>query len=128
MWFLFAVVFAVLPTLGQYLSGRQMEGYVQPGFFVLASKAQLYVVSMGLAASALGQALWQMKLGNFPSGLVPASVGNVLILAVTTYLAATADGESMNATAVGQQSTVILLATLLTAGTSTYLCERGTTR
>ncbi|MFC5216156.1 hypothetical protein [Streptomyces coerulescens] len=123
MWFLFAVIFAVLPTLGEWLNSRQFKEPTHAGFFELAARADLYVVSMGLAASAISQALMR-KRGSFPPALKFWSSVNVLALALTAFLAATADSSEMDPRTVGSQSFIILISTLVSAGSSTYICER----
>lgn len=123
-WFLLAVFFAVIPTLGQHISGMQRTDYHSPGLLVLAARADLFVVSMGLAANALVQSYDRARSEalNF-WGLV-----NVLVLAFTTYLAATSSGEGVSESRVGTQSLIILGITLVSAGRTTYLCERESTR
>lgn len=118
-WFLMAVVFAMLPTLGQHVSGLQRMDYTNPGLFVLAAKADLFVVSMGLAAQALVQCYDRSR----SEALNLWSLVNVLVLAFTTYLAATANADGVSETRVGIQSLIILGFTLVSAGRTTYLCE-----
>ncbi|UQI46719.1 hypothetical protein M1P56_21380 [Streptomyces sp. HU2014] len=126
-WFLFAVIFAVLPTLGEFLSGLQQKVHEKVGIFELASKADLYVVAMGLAASSVAQALMhEHENKKFPSALKFWFAMNVFTIALTAFLAATAKGPEVDAVVLGKQSLCILLATLIFAGSSTYLCERET--
>ncbi|MCI3276286.1 hypothetical protein [Streptomyces cylindrosporus] len=123
MWFAFAVLFAVLPTLGEFLSTRQKNGPHKFDFFELAARADLYVVAMGLAASALAQTLMRTKNSVTPPVLKFCGAVNILILALTALLAATSNGSDMNSKTVGQQSLILLITTLLSCGSSTYICE-----
>ncbi|MEU9603721.1 hypothetical protein [Streptomyces sp. NPDC048057] len=125
MWLVFAVIFAVLPTAIQYLNGRQTVGYEAPGFLEMASKAQLYLVAMGLTAQALGQAIGHLlKAASFRLALI--TVANALVLVVAALLASTADGPDKIASVVGQQSLMLFVAALLSAGSSTWICVGGT--
>ncbi|MEW1546850.1 hypothetical protein [Streptomyces tsukubensis] len=125
MWLVFAVIFAVLPTGIQYLNGRQTVGYEAPGFLEMASKAQLYLVAMGLTAQALGQAIGHLlKSASFRLAMI--TVANALVLAVAALLASTADGPDKIASVVGQQSLMVFVAALLSAGSSTWICVGGT--
>lgn len=124
LWFALSVIFALLPTIGQYLNGRQTAGFHQPGLMEWVSKAQLYIVSMGLAVTALGEALMHLRKAQ-SFRLVLVTIGNVLILAIATYLAPTADSDTTIKAVVGQQSLVIFIAALVTSGCSTWLCSSG---
>ncbi|MFE0187738.1 hypothetical protein [Streptomyces sp. NPDC058989] len=118
-WFLFAVFFAVMPTLGKHLGGLQRPDYESPSILVLAAKADLFVVSMGLSATAIAQAFDRERSNalNFWNSL------NIVILGLTSLLAATSSADGVSAARVGLQSLIILAVTLVSAGRSTYLCE-----
>jgi hypothetical protein len=124
LWFLLSVIFALLPTAGQYLNGRQTAGFHQPGFWAWVSKAQLYVVSMGLAVAAIGEALMHLWKSNQSFRLILVTISNVLIMLISAYLAPTADSEKKIDAIVGQQSLVIFFAALITSGCSTWLCVK----
>ncbi|GGX29224.1 hypothetical protein GCM10010383_69800 [Streptomyces lomondensis] len=109
-----------MPTLGQHVSGMQKTDYQNPGLYVLAAKADLFVVSMGLAANALVQSYDRER----SEALNFWGIVNVLVLAFTTFLAATANADGVNEARVGFQSLIVLGITLVSAGRTTYLCER----
>ncbi|MFH8405272.1 hypothetical protein ACH4FX_10925 [Streptomyces sp. NPDC018019] len=118
------MIFALLPTVGQYLNGRQTVGFHQPSFMEWVSKAQLYIVSMGLTVTALGEALLQLrKMQSFKLLLV--TILNVLILSIATFLAPNADSESTIKAVVGEQSLWLFGGALLASGCSTWMCATG---
>ncbi|MBO8185960.1 hypothetical protein [Streptomyces spirodelae] len=122
LWLLLSVVFALLPTGGQYLNGRQTEGFHQPGFWEWVSRAQLYVVSMGLAVAAVGEALMHLWKSNQSFRLILVTVTNVLIMLFAAYLAPGGDSDKKIEAVVGQQSLVMFITVLVTSGISTWLC------
>ncbi|MEU0839518.1 hypothetical protein ABZ370_08610 [Streptomyces sp. NPDC005962] len=121
MWFVFAVIFAILPTFTQFLQEQQQKNHETPGLYELASRADLYIVCMGLTAAAIGQVLMPDQKRGGP--LIFWTVFNVVDLAVVTFLAAGSDDEGIDKAAMGQQSLILLIATLISTGWSTYLCE-----
>lgn len=124
LWFLLSVVFALLPTGGQYLNGRQTQGFHQPGFWEWVSRAQLYVVAMGLAVAAVGESLMHLWKSNQSFRLILVTISNVLIMLVAAYLAPTADSDKKIEAVVGQQSLVMFVTVLVTSGISTWLCVK----
>jgi hypothetical protein len=122
MWFVFAVIFAVLPTFTQYLQELQKKNHHLPGLFELASQADLYIVCMGLTASAIGQSFMRPQAKK-QGALLFWTVFNVVDLAVVTFLAAGANDKNIDKIAMGQQSLVLLIATLISTGCATYICE-----
>ncbi|MEU6702463.1 hypothetical protein [Streptomyces wuyuanensis] len=122
MWFVFAVIFAVLPTVARFLQDLTQKKHENPGLFELASRADLYIVCMGLTATAIGQALMRTE-GKMPGALKFWSVFNIVMLALVTFLAAGTDQQGVDVHALGAQSLVLLIVTLVSAGFSTYLCE-----
>ncbi|CAM5498931.1 hypothetical protein [Streptomyces canus] len=121
VWFLLSVVFALLPTGGQYLNDRQMAGPHDVDHWVWIGRAQLYLVSMGLAVSAIGEALMVLKKKH-SFGLIMVSFFNMLIMLFAAYLAPGADSDKKIDSVVGQQSLIMFAAALLTSGASTFLC------
>lgn len=122
LWFVFAVIFAVLPTVARFLQGLTQRGHQNPGLYELASRADLYIVCMGLTATAIGQALMRTE-GKMPRALKLWSVFNIVVLALVTFLAAGTDTSGVDQVALGQQSLILLGATLISTGWTTYLCE-----
>ncbi|MEW2388451.1 hypothetical protein AB0933_08835 [Streptomyces venezuelae] len=124
LWFFLSVVFALLPTGGQYLNGRQTEGFHQPGFWEWVSRAQLYLVSMGLAVAAVGEALMHLWKSNQSFRLILVTITNLLIMLIAAYLAPGADSDKKIEAVVGQQSLVMFITVLVTSGLSTWLCVK----
>ncbi|MYV40947.1 hypothetical protein GT030_19255 [Streptomyces sp. SID1328] len=122
MWFVFAVIFAVLPTIARFLQDLTQKSHRSPGLFELASRADLYIVCMGLTATAIGQALMRTE-GKMPGALTFWSVFNIVMLALVTFLAAGTDQQGVDTHALGVQSLILLIVTLVSTGFSTYLCE-----
>ncbi|PBC86211.1 hypothetical protein SAMN05428945_6253 [Streptomyces sp. 2224.1] len=122
MWFVFAVIFAVLPTFAKFMQGLTQKGHHNPSFYELASRADLYIVCMGLTATAIGQ-VQMHKRKKTPKMLKIWNVFNICMLALVTFLAAGSDGPNVDKEALGQQSLILLVATLIGTGCSTYLCE-----
>ncbi|MFA7763762.1 hypothetical protein ACGFNX_32725 [Streptomyces sp. NPDC048723] len=126
-WLVSSVLFALMPTLIQFLAGRQTAGYVQPEFLEMASKAQLYLVSIGVTIQALVQALMELrKSGN--GKLINLSLMNLIILAAAIFLASTADSNDALKTVVGYQSLCLFIAALVSSGRSTWICAKEAAR
>ncbi|MET7297248.1 hypothetical protein ABZS79_35065 [Streptomyces griseoloalbus] len=124
LWFFLSVVFALLPTGGQYLNGRQTEGFHQPSLWEWVSRAQLYLVSMGLAVAAVGEALMHLWKSNQSFRLILVTITNMLIMLIAAYLAPGADSDKKIEAVVGQQSLVMFITVLVTSGVSTWLCVK----
>ncbi|MBZ6476756.1 hypothetical protein [Streptomyces griseocarneus] len=119
-WFMCAVVFAILPPIAQLVQESSLKDHQTPGFFEFCARADLYIVCMGLAASAIAQAHMRAKS-------VPLfwTLWNVAVLLFATFLAAGADDENIDPAVLGRNSFILLITTLLSAGFTTYLSERG---
>ncbi|MET9434411.1 hypothetical protein [Streptomyces sp. NPDC006551] len=122
-WLVSSVLFALMPTLIQFLAGRQTAGYVQPDFMEMMSRAQLYLVSIGITIQALVQALMELRKSGAPT-LVNLSLANLIILAAAIFLASTADGTDALKSVVGQQSLILFLTALAASGRSTWICAK----
>ncbi|MFD6548462.1 hypothetical protein [Streptomyces sp. NPDC058398] len=118
-WFMGAVVFALLPPIAQLFQEMSLKGHHTPGFFQFCARADLYIVSMGLAASAIAQA--HMRARSVPSFW---NFLNIIVLFFATFLGAGADDKNIDPLVLGRNSFLLLIATLISAGTTTYLSER----
>ncbi|MEU4893508.1 hypothetical protein AB0B12_35400 [Streptomyces sp. NPDC044780] len=121
-WFMGAVVFALLPPVAQLFQEMSLKHHETPGFFEFCARADLYIVSMGLAASAIAQA--HMRAQNVPSFW---NFLNIIVLFFATFLGAGADDKNIDPEVLGRNSFLLLIATLISAGTTTYLSEREPT-
>ncbi|MFD9105195.1 hypothetical protein ACFVZN_29515 [Streptomyces virginiae] len=123
-WMLGSVLFALTPTLIQYFAGRQTAGYVQPELTEMMSRAQLYLVSAGIAIQAIIQALIELrKRGAFR--LIVLCLFNLIILVFALFLSSSADGPNAVKSVVGEQSAWLFFWAFVCAGSSTWICVKG---
>ncbi|MFD4739679.1 hypothetical protein ACFWNQ_20265 [Streptomyces virginiae] len=126
-WFASSILFALMPTFIQVLAGRQTAGYVQPEFLELLSRAQLYMVCIGITIQAAVQALQEMrKKGS--AQLAILCLLNLIIMFIATLLASTADGPTTIKPMVGQQSMFLFIGAMLVSGSTTWICSKEAAR
>ncbi|MGW2541991.1 hypothetical protein ACWC5I_14250 [Kitasatospora sp. NPDC001574] len=121
-WLFFGVLFAVLPILAGLLINVSRTGHY--GFWSLAGKGDLYIVTAGLAAAATGQILTKKTarktlLSNF------LAFSNIFIacLASVMYANVSTGGGSLDEHAVGLYSLGFFAVTFITAGSSALVVE-----
>ncbi|MFI1969097.1 hypothetical protein BLA24_26275 [Streptomyces cinnamoneus] len=124
-WLFFSVLLAVMP-IGAGVLVDLTRKQNRP-FFELISHGDLYIVSTGLTATAVGDALMRQKERFRPLQLVLAFT-NIAICLLTCILyadigAATQDGKELDHQFLGEMSLVFFAITLVTTGSSTFLNE-----
>lgn len=126
-WFASSILFALMPTFIQVLAGMQTRGYVQPEFLELLSRAQLYMVCIGITIQAAVQALQEMrKKGS--AQLAILCLINLIIMFMATLLASTSDGPETLKHMVGLQSGFLFLGAMLVSGSTTWTCSKEAAR
>lgn len=121
VWFALSVLAGLIPTISQYLNGRQTAGFQQPSFWEWVSRAQLYPVAMTLAIASVGEALMQLRKKH-SFRLILVIINNLVVTLFATILVPTTDSADKIKEVVGQQSLMVFIAALLGSGLCTWIC------